>query len=496
MTNPSQYILNLPLLKPACPAIEWGGGGVTGLRGFFKNAVYGMLKTMADMENGITKDSQSRIIRAVDKHDVIAFDIFDTLLVRPYNSPSDLFIHLERIHQLDGFASARIRAETAARKKTVREEITYDEIYAQIDIPFKCMYEREIELEKQTLKANTDTQKCFQYAVEQKKKVVIISDMYLPKTVIEDVLTLNNYAGYDKLYLSSDCFLTKHTGNLFAFALKDMNVHGRNVLHIGDNHYSDLIMARKNGIHTCHYKKIKNQLFHDLKNAKKYRTKNFRSIGASIIHGLLALWNIKRRQSAGKRNYFEDFGYMYGGPAIVAYMEWLKTSLQNSGVTDVLFVARDGYILKEVFDLLTKNSFNTSYIYAPRLINILFLIDYDHDNFFESIGLSGIKKILHFYKNKDPRLRSGTPAADGLTFCAAKEFIQENISLYKHLARKEKAVYYKYAASGVHGNKIAVVDSITEKYSAQRLLKELSAPDNISVQGYYWSTLNGWGGGG
>jgi HAD superfamily hydrolase (TIGR01549 family) len=455
-----------------------------------------MLKQMIGIKNGAAKDLRSRITQSVDKHDVIAFDIFDTLLVRPYNSPGDMFIHLEKIYQLEGFAASRVRAEMAARKKTAREEITYDEIYTQIDGSFKCMYEREIDLEKQTLQANPDIQKCFQYAVEQKKKVVIISDMYLPKSVIEDVLTLNNYTGYDKLYLSSDYFLTKHTGRLFAFVLNDMNVDGRNMLHIGDNYYSDLIMARKNGLHTCLYKKIKNQLSKDLKNAKRYRAKNFQSIGASIILGVLSLWNIKRRQSSVKRNYFEDFGYMYGGPAAAAYMEWLKTRLQSGGVADVLFVARDGYILKKAFDLLSGNSFNTSYIYAPRLINILFLIDYDQDNFFGSIGLSGMKKILHFYKNKDPLLRSGTPADEGLTFCTAKEFIQKNIDLYKYLAQKEKAAYYKYAVSGVHGGKIAVVDSITEKYSAQRLLQELSTPDNISVQGYYWSTLNGGGGGG
>jgi predicted HAD superfamily hydrolase len=123
------------------------------------------------------------------------------------------------------------------------EEITYDEIYAQIDAAFKCMYEHEVEFEKLILRANPDIQKYFQYAVRQKKTVIIISDMYLPKSVIEDILISNNYGSYDKIYLSSDCLLTKHTGNLFSFMRKDMNISVRNMLHIGDNYYSDIHTA-------------------------------------------------------------------------------------------------------------------------------------------------------------------------------------------------------------------------------------------------------------
>jgi hypothetical protein len=34
-----------------------------------------------------------KITLAIDKHDVISFDIFDTLLVRPYVNPYDMFVH-------------------------------------------------------------------------------------------------------------------------------------------------------------------------------------------------------------------------------------------------------------------------------------------------------------------------------------------------------------------------------------------------------------------
>ena len=133
------------------------------------------------------------------------------------------------------------------------------------------MYTREIELEKQVLRANPGIPGCFKYAVEQKKRVIIISDMYLPKSVIKDILALNDCGGYAEIYLSSDHLLTKHTGNLFSFAVKDLNIHPQYMLHIGDNYYSGFLMARKNGIHVCRCTKIKQQLFRKIKTAERFQ---------------------------------------------------------------------------------------------------------------------------------------------------------------------------------------------------------------------------------
>lgn len=47
--------------------------------------------------------------------DVVSFDIFDTLLLRPYARPTDLFLHLEKLYNKPNFAIARMRAEEYAR---------------------------------------------------------------------------------------------------------------------------------------------------------------------------------------------------------------------------------------------------------------------------------------------------------------------------------------------------------------------------------------------
>ena len=39
------------------------------------------------------KAKKVNIYEKINKHDIISFDIFDTLLIRPYVKPTDLFLH-------------------------------------------------------------------------------------------------------------------------------------------------------------------------------------------------------------------------------------------------------------------------------------------------------------------------------------------------------------------------------------------------------------------
>lgn len=77
------------------------------------------------------------------------------------------------------------------------------------------------------------------------KRVVITSDMYLPKTAIEDILHKCGYNEYERLFLSSDVKAGKWSGHLFDYLLTELNVSPKAVLHIGDNLSADVKMAQK-----------------------------------------------------------------------------------------------------------------------------------------------------------------------------------------------------------------------------------------------------------
>ncbi|MBQ8677416.1 MAG: hypothetical protein IJ529_02970, partial [Alphaproteobacteria bacterium] len=101
----------------------------------------------------------------VRKAEVISFDIFDTLLLRPYAKPQDLFWHIEKAYSRVGFCEERRAAERRARlRHRELEDITYDMIYEEIDDKFKDLKQTETDWEKMVLRANPEMKKVYEYA--------------------------------------------------------------------------------------------------------------------------------------------------------------------------------------------------------------------------------------------------------------------------------------------------------------------------------------------
>ena len=68
-------------------------------------------------------------------------------------------------------------------------------------------------------------------------------------------------------------------------------------------------------------------------------------------------------------DYFKRLGFTYGGPLCLAFIEWFYPLLKENKFSDVLFISRDGWILKKVFEILYPNSkIKAHYIYASREI--------------------------------------------------------------------------------------------------------------------------------
>lgn len=193
--------------------------------------------------------TDEEVKRKIDSHEIISFDIFDTLLLRPYAKPTDLFREIGKYYGDETFYQARIDAERKARKKYYQqEEVTYEQIYGEIEEQHKKYSVIELEWEQKKLYKNKKVEQLYQYALEQKKRIVICSDMYLSSEFLTQVLELNGYRGISDYYVSSECMVTKTSGNLFRYMIDRLQVKPETILHIGDNEWSDGNAYRKYGI--------------------------------------------------------------------------------------------------------------------------------------------------------------------------------------------------------------------------------------------------------
>ena len=87
-------------------------------------------------------------------------------------------------------------------------------------------------------------------------KVILVSDMYLPKTMIQEIcenVDPEGSAAVDRIFSSADEILSKRSGRIFEFIAEEMGLDSRDFLHVGDSFLGDVEMPRENGWDALHF---------------------------------------------------------------------------------------------------------------------------------------------------------------------------------------------------------------------------------------------------
>lgn len=205
--------------------------------------------------------SQENYHHLIDQHEVVSFDIFDTLLYRTVSKPTDVFTRMEPFVKencgISRFHERRIQAEQEARSRTRMEDVTIFEIYSAMDIAPELArklidYERETEFA--ILRRDNTMAELLEYSMSAGKKVLILSDMYQSSAFLKEALSRARLTGYKTLYVSSEEKLTKASGNLFRKVAEKEGISNlRGWLHFGDNPYSDYMVPRSLGLDAMLY---------------------------------------------------------------------------------------------------------------------------------------------------------------------------------------------------------------------------------------------------
>lgn len=340
----------------------------------------------------------------------VSFDVFDTLIQRPFLIPSDLFMLLserlnEEISSYVDFKAIREHAEATVRKQKELmspsiEEITFDEIYQYIKDNYLFSEELvdeiknyEIELELEFCKIRNSGKELFDLAIEANKQVIICSDMYLSREVVERILLNNGIKGYSKLYVSSEIKFTKHHKSLYKFVQNDLNcIEASTFVHIGDNYYSDIENASSCGWRTGHLAKASDVLqnfnpgvyggeaFNKLYRGSFLKEDYNNSLnGFTSVRCILGMISNKVFDNPYiSVNPWSDFnadakmiGYATLGPHLVALCNWIYKISKREHIGTVHFVARDGFLVKEAFDSFAFPNVNSNYLRLSRKALIL-----------------------------------------------------------------------------------------------------------------------------
>jgi hypothetical protein len=274
---------------------------------------------------------------AIRRADVCSFDVFDTALIRPLAAPDDAFwllAPLVREHtgrELD-FRRLRIAAEAEARaaaRARDLDEVTLDEIYQRLraalgvsDAVLAALAAAECELERELCTARPLARQLYELATRAGKRVVFVSDTYLPAAVVAEVLARGGYTGYERLLVSSEHRASKRRGSLFRVLVGAVGGPPGRIVHVGDAFRGDVWRPYRAGLAVVHLERCVDQLV-----ARSPRTWRLPAadLGHSVVVGLLA------RRLAGPDD-ARALGYRVLGPAFAAFAAWLTRRVAALGL--------------------------------------------------------------------------------------------------------------------------------------------------------------------
>lgn len=196
----------------------------------------------------------------IERYSVISFDVFDTLIERKVKILSDIFeIAGKKVLGKDSsesFRQDRIQAEATARAHSKNGEVTIDDIYNFLENKYRektrFLKEQEILEEIELCVPKKEIVPIFYEVLNRGKRVYIISDMYLPKPVIEKMLEKCGVSGEEKLYVSNAYGVNKISGKLFETVIHENKLDKKKMLHIGDSLKADCLGAIRSGISFYH----------------------------------------------------------------------------------------------------------------------------------------------------------------------------------------------------------------------------------------------------
>ncbi len=311
-----------------------------------------------------------------------SFDIFDTLITRTTATPEGIFALMQQeLSEGEEFADipARVRknfllirrqCESVARLTFLNDtvqDLTLELIYCCIKNTMGLTQEQTERLEELELRTEYENSIPIVYNIERIKKlldegkrVVLISNMYLRQKNIRKMLLQADAVFADvTMYVSGELGKIKNTWALYQYVKEQEGVEYSNWLHVGDHEMLDVEIPLKMGMHAEQYPKASL-----LPWEQALLDQRLENVDLQLLVG--ASLRARQNRTVG---YPYTVGVGYTGPLLYPYVEWLLKESVQKGFQRLFFIARDGYVLKEIADIIIRRQgleIETYYLYGSR----------------------------------------------------------------------------------------------------------------------------------
>lgn len=299
-------------------------------------------KKPAEHDLSFSRQSVQALCDLLEPYDLISFDVFDTLIFRAFDQPRAIF-SMWALENGEPLADrARRDISRGLRAVSGGQEITLEQIYRQMEtrlsVPCAQGMEQEIGLELRYCMPNPYMQDVYRRLLEKGKRIILMSDMYLPRQVVGQMLEKCGYSGYEALYVSSEYGITKGSGALYAY-VESLYPDAKRRIQVGDSVNGDVNRARAAGWDAYHYQNVNGV------NQGIWKGQMSELTGG-LYRGLV---NAYLYNGEARADVMYDLGYAYFGLPVIGFCQWIRDLAADKGIGLILFAARDMYPVYALF---------------------------------------------------------------------------------------------------------------------------------------------------
>lgn len=392
----------------------------------------------------------------------------------------------------ENFYLIRMQAEKVARNTYVKNgvyDITLPQIYEAISLMEELTVEQiarllalEVDIELENAVPVWENIGRVKELRERGERVVLISNMYLREADIRKILVSKDVVFQDiPMYISGDIGKTKGTHTLYHYVREQEKIEFAQWHHCGDNWNLDVEIPRKLGMQAEHF--AQQEL---LAWEKEILAENIENTDVQLLLGVS-----KRLKKKIETPY--QVGAGYSAEVLVPYVLWVLAESMEKGIEKLLFIARDGYILKVIADIIIQKyqyPIETVYLYGSRKawrLPSLNKDDFDMDEFFTwnyPGQIYSYERFAEIFGLTMEELREVLPFADDTSKEISQVLVKEIIKILaeneeqvielvttKQKDKRERVIKYLYQELGEAQN-YAFVDLIGSGYT-QKCLADL-----------------------
>lgn len=292
----------------------------------------------------------------VDGKVIISSDIFDTLLFRLVSKPEDIFKLVAKEYEnrygkalAYDYVHIRKLAERKAREFEVSKEIHFEDIFDFIpyDIETKEILQKlEMEIEKDNLVINDEIYNFLKDCKDKGLTVILVSDMYFSEKQLREILA---HVGCDmslfsNVFVSSEYKASKANKDLYRIVKEQYTELSPNeILHIGDNYFSDYIAARKEGIESVHY-----TTFLETLDSTYALEEGWGGESVQELRNLRKKMKYSGTQYDDEQTRYYNLGSQIFGPVYSLYIDWVIDYAVKENIKNICPLMREGKLFGQM----------------------------------------------------------------------------------------------------------------------------------------------------